>query len=119
MNVEHVKKGWGKEVIFANNKDYCGKLLVFDKEGACGSMHYHMIKDETWYVQSGKFKVSFIDTRTATVNVTFLNVGDIWHNPPGFPHCLEAMEDNSVIFEVSTADYATDSYRVFPGDSQQ
>ena len=119
MNVEHIKKGWGEEVIFANNKNYCGKLLVFDKKGSCGSMHYHMIKDETWYVQKGKFMVSFIDTRTATVNELVLKEGDVWHNPPGFPHCLAAMEDESIVFEVSTEDNSTDNYRVFKGDSQK
>ena len=26
-----VPKGWGKEIHIANNDDYCGKLLVFEK----------------------------------------------------------------------------------------
>ena len=45
----HIPKGWGHEIVFENNEKYCGKILVF-KEGAEFSMHYHMIKDETWYV---------------------------------------------------------------------
>lgn len=113
-----VEKGWGREIIFANNKDYCGKLLVFDKKGAKGSMHFHMIKHETWYVQQGSFIVKYIDTKNANVLAQTLKTGDVWVNNQGAPHQLEALEDNSIIFEVSTADYSTDSYRVFPGDSQ-
>ena len=47
-----VPKGWGDEIIIENNEMYCGKLLRF-KQGAKFSMHYHMIKDETWYVDKG------------------------------------------------------------------
>jgi mannose-6-phosphate isomerase-like protein (cupin superfamily) len=114
-----IEKGWGKEIIFASNKDYCGKLLCFDKAGNKSSMHFHAIKDETWYVQQGSFMVQWIDTKTATINSSKLNVGSIWNNPPLLPHRLEALEDNSIIFESSTADYCTDSYRVIPGDSQK
>jgi len=46
----HVPKGWGEEIIICNHELYCGKLLRF-KQGAKFSMHYHMIKDETWYVK--------------------------------------------------------------------
>jgi len=46
--VELVKKGWGKEIIFASTPEYCGKLLVFDKAGAKCSMHFHLDKHETW-----------------------------------------------------------------------
>ena len=44
-----IEKAWGYELIICNNDNYCGKLLVF-KLGARFSMHYHMKKDETWYV---------------------------------------------------------------------
>jgi quercetin dioxygenase-like cupin family protein len=114
----NVEKGWGKEIIFVNNKDYCGKLLIFDKAGSKGSMHFHMIKHETWYVQKGSFIVRFIDTQNANTLAMTLNEGAVWSNKQGQPHQLEALEDNSIIFEVSTAHYDTDSYRVFPGDGQ-
>ena len=49
-----VPKGWGEEIIIENNENYCGKVLVFNK-GCKFSMHYHMKKDETWYVEQGEF----------------------------------------------------------------
>jgi len=31
LSCEIVEKGWGKEIIFVNNDEYCGKILCFDK----------------------------------------------------------------------------------------
>jgi len=112
----NVPKGWGHEVIFENNELYCGKLLVF-KKGCKFSMHYHMIKDETWYVQEGEFLYRWIDTETAEVITETLVVGDSVRQLPGQPHQLEALTDGT-IYEVSTQHFDSDSYRVWRGDSQ-
>ncbi len=113
-----VKKGWGYELIWATTDKYCGKIMVFEKNGAKFSMHFHREKDETWFVNSGKFIVRWIDTATATLYEKELNEGDTWHNPPLQPHQLECLADNSSISEVSTADSVEDNYRIIPGDSQ-
>lgn len=112
----NVPKGWGHEIIFENNELYCGKLLVF-KKGAKFSMHYHMIKDETWYVQEGEFIYRWINTETAEIVQEVLTVGDSVRQRPGQPHQLEALTDGT-IYEVSTTHYDSDSYRVWKGDSQ-
>jgi len=112
----NIPKGWGHEIIFENNELYCGKLLNF-KQGAKFSMHYHMIKDETWYVQEGEFIYRWIDTETAEVNERILKVGDTVRQYPGQPHQLEALTDG-VVYEVSTEHFDEDSYRVWKGDSQ-
>lgn len=117
--VRIVEKGWGEEVIFANNKLYCGKLLKFTKAGSKFSMHYHRLKDETWYILQGKFILRLLDTDNASIEEHILSVGDTQRNMPGEPHQLEALEDNSIIVEVSTKDEWLDNYRIFPGDSQK
>lgn len=113
-----VDKGWGFEIIWASNDKYCGKLMVFEKVGSQFSMHFHKDKDETWFVNAGKFKLRWIDTTTAQMFEKELNEGDVWHNPPLMPHQLEAMVPGSIIYEVSTADSVEDNYRIIPGDSQ-
>ena len=117
-HVKHVKKGWGREVIFADSEQYAGKLLSFDKGGEM-SMHCHGEKDECWYVLSGSFRVSTIDQETCEPVGMMLEQGDCWHNPPMFFHRLRALEAGSVIVEVSTRDSTEDNYRVMPGDSQK
>jgi quercetin dioxygenase-like cupin family protein len=113
-----IDKGWGYEVIFSSTENYCGKYLVFSNAGSKFSMHYHLTKDESWNVNRGKFLLRYIDTETATIQEKILEIGNNWHNPPGLPHQLEALEDNSIIVEVSTPDSVEDNYRIFPGDSQ-
>lgn len=114
----HVKKGWGYEIIWATNDKYCGKLMVFEKVGAKFSMHFHKEKDETWFVNAGKFKLVWCDTSTATYKEQILEEGAVWRNPPMMPHQLIALAPNSIIFEVSTPDSVEDNYRIIPGDSQ-
>ena len=116
---EKVEKGWGYEIIWATNDKYAGKILVFEKEGAKFSMHFHKEKDETWFVNAGQFKLIYCDTKNATYIEKILDQGDVWHNPPMMPHQLVALKPNSVIFEVSTADAVEDNYRIVPGYSQR
>ena len=111
-----VEKGWGSELIWATNDKYCGKFMTFHA-GAKFSMHFHKDKEETWYIQSGRFIVRWIDTITAKVHEKELRKGAVWHNFPCMPHQLECIETGTVI-EVSTPDSVEDNYRVMPGDSQ-
>jgi quercetin dioxygenase-like cupin family protein len=109
-----INKGWGHELIIYNSEKYCGKLLVF-KAGCKFSMHYHLLKQETWYVNKGEFKYHWIDTAKGIEHTNYLKVGDVVTQYPGMPHQLEAIEDGE-IFEVSTQHFDSDSYRVRLGD---
>tara|TARA_R100001443_G_C3339562_1_gene174175 strand:+ start:698 stop:1075 length:378 start_codon:yes stop_codon:yes gene_type:complete len=111
-----VPKGWGEELIIENNEMYCGKLLIF-KKGCRFSMHYHLIKDETWYVNKGDFIYRWIDTESAETIEQKLKVGDVVRQRVGQPHQLIALTDGEV-FEVSTQHFDEDSYRVVKGDTQ-
>lgn len=112
-----VEKGWGHEEIFASTETYCGKLLCFEP-GKKFSMHFHRDKDETWYVLDGVFKLTTIDTKTATSHSQYLRKGDTWRNEPLLPHQLHCITGPGVIIEVSSKDTVEDNYRVMPGDSQ-
>jgi mannose-6-phosphate isomerase-like protein (cupin superfamily) len=114
---EIVNKGWGYEIIIENNEKYCGKILHFNSGGKF-SMHYHLLKQETWYVQSGKYKFLYINTTNADLKEINLNPGDIVTNYIGQPHQIICLEEGD-IFEVSTQHFDSDSYRVFKGDSQK
>lgn len=112
-----VEKGWGHEFIFASNDKYCGKILKFNKD-ARFSMHFHSEKDETWFVLDGVFEVRYINTKDASQESRIINKGDVWHNPPLFPHQVICIEEGALI-EVSTPDSVEDNYRVMKGDSQK
>ena len=113
---EVVAKGWGHELIIVNTPKYCGKILHFHTGGRF-SMHYHLLKEETWYVASGRFRFLYIDTSNATIYETTLKEGDVVTNYVGQPHQIICEEEGD-IFETSTQHFDSDSYRVFKGDSQ-
>jgi mannose-6-phosphate isomerase-like protein (cupin superfamily) len=114
-----VKKVWGEEIWIHNDEEYCGKLLRFHNKGSKFSMHYHIVKKESWYVGRGSFEYKFIDTNTAVEDSIIVNEGTCITIERGMPHQLIALEDNSEIFEVSTQHFDEDSYRIRKGDSQK
>ena len=113
---EHHPKGWGEEIWIINTDKYCGKLLKFNK-GAVFSDHYHIVKDEAWYVIEGSFELRHYNLANADRISTTLRVGDVVRITPATPHQLIALEQGTII-EVSTTHDEADSYRIGKGDSQ-
>ena len=113
-----VSKAWGHELWIHNSEAYCGKLLVFKKD-AKFSMHFHLLKEETWYVSSGSFEYYFISTNEGRKYKLIIEEGDVIDLKQGQPHQLKAITEGATIFEVSTQHFDEDSYRVAPGDSQE
>jgi len=113
-----VDKGWGFEIVFANNEKYCGKLLVFEHAGAKTSLVFHKDKSKSWFVNAGKFRVTFIDVSTGEIKQAELGEGQTADFGQLGPHQIESLVDNSIIFEVGTADYIEDRFRLKPGDTQ-
>lgn len=109
-----IPKGWGHELILVNNEKYCGKILFF-KEGCKFSMHYHMIKQETWYVQKGDFLFTWIDTEKGEKFTKVLQSGEVITIPIGLPHQLYAQTEGEII-EISTQHFDNDSFRIYKGD---
>lgn len=116
-SVELVPKGWGYEKILINTPLYCGKILHFN-EGAKFSMHFHIQKTETWYIQSGRFLFRWINTDNADVHEKILEEGACVTIHPSNPHQIQCLEAGDV-FEFSTQHFDSDSYRVQKGDSQK
>lgn len=108
-----VEKTWGYELWIHNDEDYCGKLLVFPKQGSRFSMHYHLKKKETWYIQSGEFRFKTFDLENAKPLEYILREGDSVLINRGLPHQLISMKDDSIIVEVSTEHFDEDSYRIW------
>ena len=110
-----VPKGWGFEKWIVNNEEYCGKLLYFVKGKKC-SWHYHLLKDEVFYIQSGKILVKYSDKDDINnAKETILSKGDNFHVYRGLRHQMIALEDTE-LFEFSTQHFDSDSHRIEKGD---
>lgn len=113
--IKFVPKGWGFEKWIVNCEEYCGKLLYFVKGKRC-SWHYHKLKDEVFYIQSGKIKLLYSDEDDLCNAIeVILNVGDKFHIYRGLRHQMIALEDTE-LFEFSTQHFDEDSYRLIVGD---
>ena len=113
--IKHVPKGWGYEKWIVNTDENCGKLLFFDEGKRC-SWHYHNLKDETFYLQSGRILLYYGDSDDlAKANDCILEPGDKFHIYRGLRHQMIAVE-SSELFEFSTEHFDEDSYRVIKGD---
>lgn len=108
-----VDKTWGYELWIHNDSEYCGKSLVFTNSGNRFSMHYHIQKKETWYIQQGSFQFNWIDVENGKHNSKIIKHGDSVLIERGLPHQLIALEDDSIVFEVSTQHFDEDSYRIY------
>ena len=121
MNLQQpgkVDKGWGFEIVFANNDKYCGKLLVFERAGAKTSLVFHKEKRKTWFVNAGKFKITYIDVNNGEIKQEIVEEGKTANFAELAPHQVEALVAGSIILEVGTSDYIEDRFRLAPGDSQ-
>ena len=106
-----VEKPWGREVWFADQKNYAGKILEV-KTGKRLSLQYHERKTETLYLMSGKVRLTY-RTLSSGESHTSVKLGSehefIWepgysvHIPVHTIHRFEAIED-SILLESSTPD---------------
>jgi len=102
---EFYTKSWGSEEWLVNNQLYCGKILTLNEMMMC-SVHFHKLKDETFYVLNGD--VAFLKNNKVFV----LSKGESLHVPINTPHCFGSMNGGAKIIEISTQHFEHDSYRV-------
>lgn len=115
LPIKFVPKGWGFEKWIVNCNEYCGKLLYFVKGKKC-SWHYHVLKDEVFYIQSGKILLKYSDQDDLdNANEIILSRGENFHIQRGLRHQMLALEDTE-LFEFSTQHFDSDSHRVIKGD---
>lgn len=97
--VQRVEKPWGYELIWARTGDYVGKVLHIN-QGHRLSLQYHKVKEETFFLASGKMTLVFENDQGELEEIQ-MSPGDAHHIPVGRRHRMIAVEDCDV-FEVST-----------------
>ena len=103
---------FGKEIIWADTDAYCSKILIFEKEGNSTPLHFHKSIKKTWFVNSGKFQVQWVNTQEAKSYGQELVEGAVYHVNELVPVKLIALEDNSVIAETSNKRDDKDYYKL-------
>lgn len=93
--LKQVEKKWGSELWVVNTPEYCGKLLYLRQNAEC-SYHYHPIKQETFYCMQGQ-----VDLLVWTKHYQLNPYADPVTIEPGEKHSFFGNTD-AVIMEVST-----------------
>jgi len=94
-----LSRDWGSELIVAETPTYLGKVLTMHP-GTAGGLQYHVEKDETFYLYTGRAIVRS-DNGHGQLNVVMMLPGQSYHIPAGAVHQVEAIE-RCVFFETST-----------------
>lgn len=105
-----VEKPWGREIWFADQPGYAGKVLEV-RAGHRISLQYHERKTETLLLLSGSVRLTYRPLAAGEVPTPGTSAGHefVWqpgqalHVPPRTIHRFEAIAD-SVLLEVSTPD---------------
>ncbi len=110
-----VPKVWGSETIICN-RAFAGKVMTLRRGMRC-SLHYHPVKDETFWVLSGKVRVEIGQPGMAGVAAAtremVLDPGDSVDVPPLTLHRFTGITDATFV-ELSTHDDPADSIRLTP-----
>jgi len=100
VDARRVEKPWGWELVWAETDRYAGKVL-FVRAGESLSLQFHRVKDEAWFVQSGRAKVELGNAGDAVLNEEIVAAPAYFRFAPGTVHRVTALEDTTII-EVST-----------------
>jgi mannose-6-phosphate isomerase-like protein (cupin superfamily) len=108
--VYEVRKLWGRELWYWNG-NYCMKALVLN-HGFRSSLHYHLLKRETFLVVSGVVALEYKGQTTE------LATGDAATIEPGESHRFWSVTTyGAVVVEASTHHDDADVVRVEPSSA--
>jgi len=112
-----IEKEWGFEYWINNDADYCMKELSIRPDYQC-SLHYHLLKTETFYVVQGRVKIEVYPKITSLIKdgpVEYaLRFGDYLKIEKGTPHRFSTPNGSALLIECSTQHFEEDSYRTIP-----
>jgi len=103
------KTNYGYDLIWASKETYAGKIFVFDKISNT-DMIFHKLKNKSFFVNSGKFKIRFVDLSNGDFKETSLDEGGTIDIPAFTPHQICCTTSNGSINEVSDSNNEEDIY---------
>jgi D-lyxose ketol-isomerase len=109
---EFITKLWGAEEVLTNSDLYCAKILHI-RNGYQSSLHYHSVKDETFFALAGHIAVEYFPVGGVRCQTILSGKRrDGLHLPPGTAHRFWSMAGDAMLLEVSTFHSDTDVTRI-------
>ena len=95
------KTAWGYELHWAMQKTYTGKILVFENLNARTDLFFHKHRNKSLFVNSGKFKIRYVNTENGEILETELDEGHTFNVPALMPIQICSLGVSGSISEVS------------------
>ena len=93
------ERPWGKYIVLLNSEDHKVKEITVNP-GARLSLQRHQKREEHWFIQKGKAKV------TLSGKESILNTGQCINIPRAHTHRIENIGKTDLVFiEIQTGDY--------------
>jgi len=108
-----IQTDWGYELHITKDKNYSGRLMTFTNASDKTPMWMHMVKIETLYVQTGIFRLEWIDTKLGIRRYTQLNENDTVDISAGTPYQLISLVPHSTVYSFSENNYENDTYIIY------
>jgi mannose-6-phosphate isomerase-like protein (cupin superfamily) len=96
------KRPWGGFIKFIDNQPCTVKILQIKKRESL-SLQIHRLRDEFWYLVSGKIKVT-IGKSLKSLKKKTLKEGEHIFLPRKSPHRAQGLEDSKIL-EISTGKF--------------
>jgi hypothetical protein len=116
MEQKPIKTNFGYEVIWAKTDSYEARFLAFDKQNSKTDIYLDSTADKTWFINTGKFKIRWIDTSTGQILEQESPEGTVFHIDRMKPTQLVALQDNSSVTEVSNIINHDERYTIMDGN---
>lgn len=115
--MDNIKEtSYGYDIAWANTENYCGKILVFNRPVKT-DLAFEKTREKTWFINSGDFRIRWIDTNTGKLFEKHVKEGNVFHVAPLMPVSIESLTSDGSIAEVSTPQIENDKYCVIPAEN--
>jgi len=96
-----IKTNYGYEVLWAQTNNYEARFLVFEKAHAKTDIYLDKNTDKSWFVNTGKFKIRWIETEDGKILEQEFPEGTVFHVDAMKPTQVISLQNDSSLTEVS------------------
>jgi len=109
------KTEYGYEIIWANKPEYGAKIMIFNNDAKTDFV-FHQNTLKSWFINSGQFKIRWIDTDTGKILEQIFEEGHVFEIVPLKPYSVQCVTTNGSISEVNNGIEHTDLYKSLSKD---
>ena len=103
------KTDYGFDIVWAKKENYGSKIMVFSNHNKTDFV-FHKNTEKTWFINSGKFKIKWIDTTNGKIFEQIFEEGNVFEIEKLKPYSVQCISTNGSITEANNGIDNTDVY---------